>query len=121
MLSRNLTLRIQHAHALEHLLPFLHPGATVLDVGSGSGYLCAVLHHLVSPSQPGAPQGKVVGIDHIPELVEWSKSNLISNGLGPASDEGRILVVTGDGRQGRLSIYYGLVEAEITQLTRTFV
>ncbi|KAH0837847.1 protein-L-isoaspartate O-methyltransferase [Lanmaoa asiatica] len=89
-----------HAHALEHLRPFLHPGATVLDVGSGSGYLCAVLHHLVSPSQPGAPQGTVVGIDHIPELVEWSKNNLIDNGLGPALDGGRVLVVTGDGRQG---------------------
>lgn len=101
VLSCNLTRRIQHAHALENLLPFLHPGATVLDVGSGSGYLCAVLHHLVFPSQPGVPQGKVVGIDHIPELVEWSKSNLINDGLGPALDEGRILVVTGDGRQGK--------------------
>ncbi|KAI9569452.1 protein-L-isoaspartate O-methyltransferase [Boletus coccyginus] len=89
-----------HAHALENLLPFLHPGATVLDVGSGSGYLCAVLHNLVSPSQLGAPQGKVVGIDHIPELVEWSKCNMIDNELGPALNEGRILVVTGDGREG---------------------
>jgi len=89
-----------HAHALEDLLPFLNPGATVLDVGSGSGYLCAVLHHLVSPSQPGALKGRVVGIDHIPELVEWSKNNLITNGLGRALDEGRILLVDGDGREG---------------------
>jgi len=89
-----------HAHALENLLPFLHPGASVLDVGSGSGYLCAVLHQLVSPSQPGAAQGKVVGIDHIPELVEWSKSNLVNGGLGPAMDEGKIVVVAGDGREG---------------------
>ena len=93
---------MQHAHALESLLPFLHPGATVLDVGSGSGYLCAVLDQLVSSSRPGAPQGKVVGIDHIPELVEWSKSNLINNGLGPALDQGRIRMVTGDGREGKL-------------------
>ncbi|KAL4243250.1 Protein-L-isoaspartate O-methyltransferase [Abortiporus biennis] len=64
-----------HAHAMENLLPFLNPGARVLDVGSGSGYLCAVLHHLVGPT------GKVVGIDHISELVDWS-------------------VVTGDGRRG---------------------
>lgn len=98
---RGLTRR-KHAHALENLLPFLHPGATVLDVGSGSGYLCAVLHNLVSPSQLGAPQGKVVGIDHIPELVEWSKCNIIDNELGPALNEGRILVVTGDGREGML-------------------
>ncbi|KAF9234457.1 protein-L-isoaspartate O-methyltransferase [Melanogaster broomeanus] len=89
-----------HAHALENLLPFLKPGATVLDVGSGSGYLCAVLHHLVSPSHPGASQGKVVGIDHIPELVEWSKNNVRKDGLGDALDDGRILMVTGDGREG---------------------
>lgn len=118
MLSRNLTRRIQHAHALENLLPFLHPGATVLDVGSGSGYLCAVLHHLVSPSQPGAPQGNVIGIDHIPELVEWSTSNLINNGLGSALDEGKILVVAGDGRQGKL---YSLLEVKGTELIYIYV
>lgn len=87
---------------MENLLPFLNPGATILDVGSGSGYLCAVLHHLVSPSQPGALQGKVIGIDHIPELVEWSKSNLTHNGLGHTLDEGKIRMVVGDGRQGKL-------------------
>ncbi|KAF8555142.1 protein-L-isoaspartate O-methyltransferase [Imleria badia] len=111
-----------HSYALENLLPFLHPGATALDVGSGSGYLSAVLDHLVTPSQPGAPRGKVVGIDHIPELVEWSKSNLINNGLGPALDEGRILLVAGDGREGPYdAIHVGaaserLPEALVNQL-----
>ncbi|KAF9225658.1 protein-L-isoaspartate O-methyltransferase [Gyrodon lividus] len=89
-----------HAHALENLLPFLNPGATVLDVGSGSGYLCAVLHHLVSPSDPGVPKGKVVGIDHIPELVEWSKSNLKTDGFSDALNDGNILILAGDGRKG---------------------
>ena len=101
VLSRNLTLRGQHAHALENLLPSLQPGATVLDVGSGSGYLCAVLHHLVSPTHPEAPQGKIIGIDHIPELVEWSKRNLINDGLGHALDDGKIVMVAGDGRLGK--------------------
>lgn len=36
-----------HASAAEALLPFLTPGARVLDVGSGSGYLCAVFADLV--------------------------------------------------------------------------
>jgi protein-L-isoaspartate(D-aspartate) O-methyltransferase len=85
---------------MENLLPFLNPGASVLDVGSGSGYLCAVLHQLVSPSLPGTPQGKVVGIEHIPELVAWSKSNLVNDGLGPVLDEGNIIMVSGDGREG---------------------
>ncbi|KAF8840577.1 protein-L-isoaspartate O-methyltransferase [Paxillus ammoniavirescens] len=89
-----------HAHALENLLPFLNPGSSVLDVGSGSGYLSAVLHHLVSPSDPHLPMGRVVGIDHIPELVEWSKINLSNDGLADALNDGGILVVTGDGREG---------------------
>ncbi|KIJ59936.1 hypothetical protein HYDPIDRAFT_99740 [Hydnomerulius pinastri MD-312] len=88
-----------HAFAVERLLPFLHPGARVLDVGSGSGYLTAVLHHLVSPPS-GQSQGKVVGIDHIPELVDWSRSNLAKEGLGAALEEGKIEMVVGDGRQG---------------------
>ncbi|KAI0783696.1 protein-L-isoaspartate O-methyltransferase [Abortiporus biennis] len=83
-----------HAHAMENLLPFLNPGARVLDVGSGSGYLCAVLHHLVGPT------GKVVGIDHISELVDWSVRNLTKDGLGEALKDGSIEVVTGDGRRG---------------------
>jgi protein-L-isoaspartate(D-aspartate) O-methyltransferase len=50
-----------HAHALEMLRDQLIPGARVLDVGSGSGYLTACMARLV---QPG---GKVIGIEHIPE------------------------------------------------------
>ncbi|TCD66913.1 hypothetical protein EIP91_000752 [Steccherinum ochraceum] len=83
-----------HAHATENLLPFLKPGSKVLDVGSGSGYLCAVLHHIVGP------QGKVVGIDHIPELVEFSVENLKKDGLGEQLESGSIEMVMGDGRQG---------------------
>ncbi|KAG2105790.1 protein-L-isoaspartate O-methyltransferase [Suillus discolor] len=86
-----------HAHAIEHLLDYLGPGKRVLDVGSGSGYLSAVLHHLV-------PGGIVVAIDHIPELVDWSKSNLRQDGLGPALNRGDIVAVTGDGRQGYSSL-----------------
>ncbi|GBE88709.1 Probable protein-L-isoaspartate O-methyltransferase [Sparassis crispa] len=89
-----------HAHAAENLLPLLHPGARVLDVGSGSGYLCAVFHHLISDGAPG----KVVGIDHIPELVDWSVENLRKDGLGEAVDDGRIVMVAGDGRQGYPSL-----------------
>jgi len=88
-----------HAHAAENLIDFLQPGMRVLDVGSGSGYTCAMFHHLVSPSDSDA-KGSVVGIDHIQELVDWSISNLKADGL-PASAEGeRILMVCGDGRKG---------------------
>ncbi|KAG5652368.1 hypothetical protein H0H81_005230 [Sphagnurus paluster] len=83
-----------HAYACSQLLPYLRPGSRVLDVGSGSGYLTAVLYHLVSPG------GTVVGIEHIPELVQWSEENLRKDGLGHALDEGRIVMVAGDGRKG---------------------
>ncbi|KAF5310862.1 hypothetical protein D9619_007681 [Psilocybe cf. subviscida] len=83
-----------HAYASEHLLPHLQPGAKVLDIGSGSGYLVGVLHKLVSPG------GKVVGVEHIPELVEWSLQNLRKDGHGEAIDRGEIIVMVGDGRLG---------------------
>lgn len=37
----------------------LQPGAKALDVGSGSGYLCAAFYEMMDR------QGKVVGIEHI--------------------------------------------------------
>ncbi|PNG71109.1 Protein-L-isoaspartate(D-aspartate) O-methyltransferase, partial [Tetrabaena socialis] len=40
----------------------------VLDVGSGSGYLTLVLAHMASRG-PGA---RVVGVEHIGELVDGS-------------------------------------------------
>ena len=65
-----------------------------MDVGSGSGYLAAVLHHLVSPG------GKVVGIDHIPQLVDMSIGNLKKDGLSHALETGEVVIVSGDGRLG---------------------
>lgn len=38
-----------HASACESLLDHLKPGASVLDVGCGSGYLLGIFHELVSP------------------------------------------------------------------------
>jgi SAM-dependent methyltransferase len=58
----------------------LSPGATVLDVGSGSGYLLAVMARMV---QPG---GRVYGVEHIPEV---SEAHLVSRAaaVGAASDK----------------------------------
>jgi len=92
-----------HAHAAENLLPFLRPGARVLDVGSGSGYTVSIFHHLVSPpAHDGAPVqgGHVVGIDHIQELVDWSKGNLVKDGLERELEGGKVKLVCGDGRKG---------------------
>ncbi|KZT07095.1 Pcmt1-prov protein [Laetiporus sulphureus 93-53] len=88
-----------HAHALQNLQPYLRPGARVLDVGSGSGYLCAVIHQLVTDEEHNK-LGTVVGIEHIPELTEWSIENLRRDGLGKAIDSGHLQMVAGDGRKG---------------------
>ena len=55
-----------------------------------------MLHHLVSPG------GKVVAIDHIPQLVDWSIENLKKDGLGHALETGEVVVLSGDGRHGYL-------------------
>lgn len=41
-----------------------------------------------------------MGIEHIEELVQFSVDNLKKDGLGGALDDGRILIVEGDGRKG---------------------
>jgi len=98
-----------HAYAASHLLPYLPPGGRVLDVGSGSGYLSAVLWHLVndpvgrkdsSVSDSKDQKPTITGIEHIPQLTEWSISNLKRDGLGDAVEKRQIEMVTGDGRLG---------------------
>ena len=84
-----------HANACESLLDYLQPGSKVLDIGSGSGYLTAVLSTLVGPS------GKVVGIDHIQPLIEISTSNMAKSEAGRKMlESGQVKFVTGDGRKG---------------------
>lgn len=48
----------------------LKPGNKALDVGSGSGYLCAAFWEMMDG------KGKVVGIEHIEPLAEQSIKNL---------------------------------------------
>ncbi|KAK3207401.1 hypothetical protein GRF29_103g894771 [Pseudopithomyces chartarum] len=84
-----------HASACESLLPRLTPGARVLDIGSGSGYLTAVLANLVGPS------GTVVGIDHIQPLVDMATNNMAKSEEGRRMlESGRVKFVKGDGRKG---------------------
>lgn len=84
-----------HANAAESLLPYLRPGSKVLDVGSGSGYLTHVLAELVKPD------GRVVGVEHIQELVELSKENTSKSSEGrELLEKGILRYVKGDGRLG---------------------
>ncbi|KAK6352827.1 hypothetical protein TWF696_004827 [Orbilia brochopaga] len=84
-----------HSHACEEIIEYLKPGASILDIGSGSGYLVAVMAHMV---QPG---GRVVGIEHIQELVDLSIRNLRKDPVHASwLDDGTITIVRGDGRRG---------------------
>ena len=71
----------------------LKDGAKVLDIGSGSGYLTACFAVMAGPN------AKVIGIDHIQELVDWSEKNIRKNN-STLIDSGRIKLVVGDGHFG---------------------
>jgi protein-L-isoaspartate(D-aspartate) O-methyltransferase len=47
----------------------------VLDVGCGSGWTTALLAHLVGP------RGRVVGVEIVPDLVEFGRANLAAAGM----------------------------------------
>lgn len=84
-----------HANACETLLPFLRPGARVLDIGSGSGYLTHVLAELVKPG------GTVVGVEHIGALADMGRRNTEKSAEGrELLASGGIMFVKGDGRVG---------------------
>jgi protein-L-isoaspartate(D-aspartate) O-methyltransferase len=57
-----------HAYCLEWLNDKLTNGAKVLDVGCGSGYLCAAFYEMTkNPNSQG--RTSVVGIEHIEPLA----------------------------------------------------
>eukprot|EP00475_Leptophrys_vorax_P020740 TRINITY_DN2846_c0_g1_i1.p1 TRINITY_DN2846_c0_g1~~TRINITY_DN2846_c0_g1_i1.p1 ORF type:complete len:231 (-),score=77.11 TRINITY_DN2846_c0_g1_i1:164-856(-) len=89
------TISAPHMHAmcLELLEGHLAPGAKALDVGSGSGYLLAAMGEMVGL------QGKVYGIEHVDELVNFSLQNLTND--RPDLLESKVIEVSvGDGRKG---------------------
>ncbi|CAN4085938.1 unnamed protein product [Withania somnifera] len=92
----NATISAPHMHAmcLELLEDKLQPGMHALDVGSGTGYLTACFAMMVGP------QGLVVGVEHIPELVAWSIKNVASSAAAPLLKEGSLSLHVGDGRKG---------------------
>mmetsp|Transcript_1535 Transcript_1535/g.3270 ORF Transcript_1535/g.3270 Transcript_1535/m.3270 type:complete len:336 (-) Transcript_1535:131-1138(-) len=107
-----------HAHVLEDLLPPLLRASknqpmkplSILDVGCGSGYLTAVFGRMVEPkgtrktlfpssSLSVLNDGKVYGIDVVPELVEMSKTNILKED-GDLFDSNTIELAVRDGWKG---------------------
>ncbi|KAI5711268.1 hypothetical protein M8J75_015551 [Diaphorina citri] len=85
----------QQAMVLDDLSEELTEGKKVLDIGSGNGYFTALLAWCVGKT------GKVIGIEHIPQLVQRATHNVISGNPEFVKD-GRIKFVLGDGRKGYL-------------------
>lgn len=76
---------------MEYLRDELKPGAHVLDVGSGSGYLTACFYRYIQVQGENI-NTKVVGIEHQPELVKLSKRNL-NNDDPQMLKSGKLLIV----------------------------
>lgn len=76
----------------------LKPGAHVLDVGSGSGYLTACFYRYVKSKGENA-NTRIVGIEHQASLVAMSKTNLNADDSSML-ESGNMLIVEGDGRKG---------------------
>ncbi|KAJ6888802.1 protein-L-isoaspartate O-methyltransferase 1-like isoform X1 [Populus alba x Populus x berolinensis] len=92
----NATISAPHMHAtcLQLLEENLKSGMHVLDVGSGTGYLTACFALMVGP------QGRAVGVEHIPELADSSIKNIKKSAAAPLLKEGSLSIHVGDGRQG---------------------
>jgi protein-L-isoaspartate(D-aspartate) O-methyltransferase len=83
------TISAPHMVALQLEALALQPGLKVLEVGSGSGYLLALLAELVGPT------GRVVGVERVRELAERSRGLLRELGYGAYVE-----VEEADGRLG---------------------
>jgi len=77
------------AFMLEKLAP--EPGDKILDVGSGSGWTTTLLSEIVGKG------GKVIGVETIPELVEFGKNNVSKYGF---LKRGIAEFILGDGSNG---------------------
>lgn len=63
----------------------LHPGETVLDLGSGTGKICFIASQVVGP------HGKVIGVDMTDDMLEVARRNapLVAQNIGHANVEFR--------------------------------
>ena len=83
---------------LEWLSKKLVAGSKVLDVGSGSGFLTAVMYEMVKGSSKKNGT-RIVGVEHIDKLAKNSILNLLKSYSNEIWKK-RIRIVNADGRKG---------------------
>jgi len=83
-----------HGYCLSLLADHLKPGMSVLDVGSGSGYLTAVFALMVGET------GQTVGVERIPELVERSIEAIKQTPAQFLLEKGSLSLHVKDGKEG---------------------
>lgn len=108
------TISAPHMHAmtLELLKDYAKPGNRLLDVGSGSGIMCAYLAEMMDhqiqqqqqeqeQEQQQAEVGTVYGIEYVKELVDLSHRNLDRDPVSKELVERNVIIVQGgDGWKG---------------------
>ncbi|GAM27808.1 hypothetical protein SAMD00019534_109840, partial [Acytostelium subglobosum LB1] len=113
----NATLSAPHMAGLmlDFLADHLTEGSIALDIGSGSGYISACMAKMVGIN------GRVVGVDHIQELVDTSVEN-ITSALNSTKDSKLLSIISmnvGDGFKGHAQnapyncIYVGAAASEL--------
>ncbi len=83
----------------------LHPGETVLDLGSGTGKICFIASQVVGPT------GKVIGVDMTDDMLEVARRNapLVAERVGYANVEFR------KGRIQDLALDLEILDTELKQ------
>ncbi|KAJ5072154.1 protein-l-isoaspartate(d-aspartate) o-methyltransferase [Anaeramoeba ignava] len=87
------TISAPHMHAMQLELMQLEQGFNVLDIGSGSGIICAYAGKIIGDA------GKIIGIEHIEKLANWSIEN-IKKDSPDLIEKGIANIVVGDGFLG---------------------
>jgi protein-L-isoaspartate(D-aspartate) O-methyltransferase len=101
-----------HILSLELCKDLLSNATSILDVGSGSGYLTALFSKL-------SPHAQITGIEYFEDLISESEKKIAKH--LPLELSSRIKFVSGDGRKGVLEnapytiIYVGFMCHEIPQ------
>ncbi len=81
----------------------VHPGETVLDLGSGTGKICFIASQVVGP------EGKVIGVDMTDDMLEVARRNapVVAENIGHANVEFR------KGRIQDLALDLEVLDAEL--------